>query len=81
MSQVTVSGPETVVSRVTQVILPVSLDQQINDFTAPFTPYAIDAGGQRISDVEILPQTVSTLRHGRVPGQGGLRYSHHCGSP
>src|SRR5690606_30622706 len=51
VSQVTVSGAESVVSRVDEVILPVTLEQNLDDFDSSFTPYAIDAAGQRISDV------------------------------
>ncbi len=60
VSQVTVTGPESVVARITQVVLAVSLEQQVDDFDTAVTPYAVDATGQRISDVEILPQTVNT---------------------
>jgi len=59
VSQVTVNGPESIVSRVANVILPVSLTNESSTFTATFTPVAVDANGQPINDVEILPGTVS----------------------
>lgn len=59
-SQVTVSGPSSAVDRIESVILPVSLGQQVDDFDATFTPYAADANGQPISEVDILPADVRT---------------------
>jgi YbbR domain-containing protein len=60
VSQVTVSGPSSAVERVDRVTLPVALDQRNESFTDIFTPYAIDANGQRVSEVQILPAQVST---------------------
>jgi YbbR domain-containing protein len=60
VSQVTVTGPECAVERVSQVILPVTIDQQTQDFDAAFEPQALDANGQRISEVEILPNLILT---------------------
>lgn len=61
VSQVTVSGPSSAVNRVSEVVLPVSLDNRNETFTDIFTPYAIDENGQRVSEVEVLPSQVSTL--------------------
>lgn len=61
VSQVTVSGPSSAVERVSEVVLPVSLDNRNESFTDIFTPYAIDANGQRVSEVEVLPTQISTL--------------------
>lgn len=61
VSQVTVSGPSSAVERVDQVVLPVSLDNRNETFTDIFTPYAIDANGQRVSEVQVLPAQISTL--------------------
>jgi len=61
VSQVTVSGPSSLVSRVTEVILPVEITQQTTNFEKPYVPYAVDSTGQRINDVTILPQQVSTV--------------------
>jgi YbbR domain-containing protein len=59
VSQVTVSGPRSAVERVTEVILPVPLDEaQVSDYDSLVTPYAVDAEGLRINEVEILPSTV-----------------------
>jgi YbbR domain-containing protein len=60
VSQVTVSGPSSAVDRVARVTLPVTLDQRNESFTDIFTPYAIDANDQRVSEVQILPGQVST---------------------
>jgi YbbR domain-containing protein len=59
VSQVTVNGPSSVVDRVAKVQLPVSLSQQTADFTGSFIPIAVDASGQPIKEVTILPGTVS----------------------
>ena len=61
VSQVTVSGPLSVVSRVEQVILPVAVALQTSNFEALYYPYAVDSAGQRINDVDILPEQVSTV--------------------
>jgi YbbR domain-containing protein len=59
VSQVTVSGPRSAVERVTEVILPVTLDEaQVSDYDSLVTPYAVDAEGLRINEVEILPSTI-----------------------
>lgn len=60
VSQVTVSGPSSAVNRVEEVVLPVTLDNRNSTFTEVFTPYAIDANGQRVSEVEVLPAQIST---------------------
>ena len=60
VSQVTVSGPSTAVGRVDRVILPVTIDNQSNDFQETFIPYAVDAAGQRVSEVEVLPSQIRT---------------------
>ncbi len=60
VSQVTVSGPRTAVERVTEVILPVTMDEaQVTDYDTLVTPYAVDAQGLRINEVEILPSTIA----------------------
>jgi YbbR domain-containing protein len=61
VSQVTVSGPSSLVSRVSKVILPVEITQQTTNFEKLYIPYAVDSTGQRINDVTILPQQVSTI--------------------
>lgn len=60
VSQVTVSGPSSAVDRVESVVLPVTIGQEVADFNGVFTPYAADASGQPISEVEILPKSVRT---------------------
>lgn len=60
VTEVTVSGPSSAVERVADVILPVSFDQQIDNFEESYTPYAIDSDGQRVSEVSILPGMILT---------------------
>ncbi len=60
VSQVTVSGPSSAVKRVAQVVLPIALDNRNESFTDIFTPYAIDANDQRVSEVQVLPGQIST---------------------
>lgn len=60
VSQVTVSGPSSAVERVAQVVLPIALDNRNESFTDIFTPYAIDANDQRVSEVQVLPGQIST---------------------
>jgi YbbR domain-containing protein len=61
VTQVTVSGPSSAVSRVDRVTLPVTLDNRSSSFTEIFTPYAVDRNGQRVSEVEVLPAQISTM--------------------
>lgn len=58
MTQVTVSGPSSVMQRVANVVLPITVAQQTTTFEASFTPRAVDAQGQAIADVTILPQQI-----------------------
>lgn len=60
VSQVTVGGPSSAVERVASVVLPVSLEDQVDDFEGLFSPYAADRMGQPITEVEILPSQVAT---------------------
>jgi YbbR domain-containing protein len=60
VSQVTVSGPSSAVGRVDRVILPVTIENQSNDFRETYIPYAVDAAGQRVSEVEVLPSQIPT---------------------
>lgn len=60
VSQVTVSGPTSAVERVETVILPVTIDTQVTSFSEYFTPYAVDANGQRVSEVSVLPGQILT---------------------
>lgn len=58
VSQVTVTGPSSAVDRVTAVILPITVGQEVSDYNALVAPYAVDAAGQQIMEVEILPVQV-----------------------
>ena len=60
VSQVTVSGPASAVDRVAKVVLPVTIDTQMSSFSALFEPYAVDANGQRVSEVTVLPSQIAT---------------------
>jgi YbbR domain-containing protein len=60
VTQVTVTGPQSALERVATVILPITIDQQTQDFDAAFEPQALDANGQRIAEVEILPNLILT---------------------
>ncbi len=60
VSQVTVSGPTSAVERVAEVILNVTIDQQTESFEETYMPFAVDSEGQRVSEVEILPETILT---------------------
>lgn len=60
VSQVTVSGPSSAVDRVETVILPVTIDSQVTSFSEVYTPYAVDANGQRVAEVTVLPSQIRT---------------------
>ncbi|MFN8678865.1 MAG: CdaR family protein [Thermomicrobiales bacterium] len=60
VSEVTVSGPRRLVDNVSRVILPVDIGDRTDDFTADFVPVALDAAGQQIPEVNILPARVTT---------------------
>jgi YbbR domain-containing protein len=60
ISEVTVSGPKRLVDNVARVVLPVDIDDRTDDFTADFVPQALDAAGQPIPEVAILPSRVTT---------------------
>ena len=59
--QVEVSGPASLVDRVTRVILPVGLGDRRESFEAPFTPEARDVNGNRVSGVTISPNSVTAI--------------------
>jgi YbbR domain-containing protein len=60
VSEVTVTGTESNVNRVSRVVLPVSIQDQTTDFVDMFEPYAIDEDGQRVQEVAIVPAHVRT---------------------
>ena len=60
VSEVTVSGPQRLVSNVARVVLPIDIGERADDFTAAFVPVAQDAAGQPIPEVAILPSRVET---------------------
>jgi YbbR domain-containing protein len=60
VSEVTVSGPKRLVDNVARVNLPVDIGDRTDDFTVDFVPVALDAAGQAIPEVAILPSRVTT---------------------
>jgi YbbR domain-containing protein len=58
-SEVTVTGPASLVNRVAKVELPVDIANRTTDFASVFTPMAVDAEGQAIAGITISPATVS----------------------
>lgn len=60
VSQVTVTGPSSVVNRVADVVLPITIDRQSESYEADYVPVAVDASGQRVAEVAILPESVLT---------------------
>jgi len=60
VTQVTVTGPASAVERVDEVILPVTVDQQADSFEETYMPFAVDAERQRVSEVQVLPETIPT---------------------
>ncbi|HEX5992438.1 MAG TPA: CdaR family protein [Thermomicrobiales bacterium] len=60
VSEVTVSGPKRLVDNVAQVVLPVDIGDRSDNFTADFVPTALDAAGQPIPEVALLPSRVTT---------------------
>lgn len=60
VSQVTVSGPSSAIDRVEEIVLPITVGDQVSDFDALFSPYAADATNQQISEIEILPSQIQT---------------------
>jgi len=60
VSEVTVSGPKRLVDNIARVILPVDIGDRVDDFTVDFVPAALDASGQPIPEVAILPSRVTT---------------------
>ncbi len=69
VSQVTVSGPSSAVARVDRVLLPIAIDNQTTSFEETYTPYAVDASGQRVSEVEVLPAQIPTAVELRTRGK------------
>ncbi len=60
VSEVTVTGPSSVMRRVARVVLPVELAEQTTDFVERIPPVAQDASGTRIPEVTVLPEQVAT---------------------
>jgi YbbR domain-containing protein len=81
VSQVTVSGPSSAVDRVASVVLPVALGEEVNDYEAVFTPYAVDASGQPITEVEVLPAEVRTRVEVQTRGKSVSVIPNTMGTP
>ena len=59
VSEVTVSGPSSLVSRVNRVELPVDISDRTADFSGVFEPIAVDENGQPISGVTLNPDVIA----------------------
>lgn len=59
VSQVTVSGPKSAVDRVEEAQLPVTVNQQLGAYETSAAPFAVDAEGLRITEVEVLPSSIT----------------------
>jgi YbbR domain-containing protein len=59
VSQVTVSGPESLVNSVIHVVLPINIGDATREFTGAFTPEPRDANGQPITGLTISPSSVT----------------------
>lgn len=81
VSEVTVTGPSSVVDRIESVVLPVSLGQQVDDYTDNLSPYAADEQGQRIDDVDIDPAEVPTRIEVRTRGKSVSVIANTVGTP
>lgn len=57
--EVVVSGPESSVSQVRAIQLPVDIANQTDNFVGVFTPIAVDNAGQQIGGVELNPASIS----------------------
>ena len=68
VSQVTVTGPRSAVDRVHEVILPIAIDDTNTSYDTSIVPIAVDATGQPITEVQILPDSV--IVHVEVQRQG-----------
>jgi YbbR domain-containing protein len=60
VSQVTVTGPTTAVERIVVVNLPVTIEGQTQSYDAAYIPLAVDDSGQRVTEVDILPESIMT---------------------
>ena len=59
VSEVTVTGPQSLIERIEAVVLPVDLDGQTGRFTGSYTPLAQDVNGETIAGVTINPNVIS----------------------
>jgi len=58
-SEVTVSGPASLVERVTRVELPVDISNRTGNFSGDFEPIPVDAAGQVIAGVTLNPNVIA----------------------
>jgi YbbR domain-containing protein len=59
VSEVTVTGPESLLSRIASVVLPIDVEGQAGTVVGSYTPVAEDANGQTIAGVTITPNLIS----------------------
>ena len=58
-SEVTVTGPASLVNRITKVVVPIEIGNRTGTFANTFTPVARDGNGDTIAGVTINPGTIS----------------------
>jgi YbbR domain-containing protein len=59
VSEVTVTGPESIVERVSRVIIPIDIGERTESFTGDFDTIAVDENGVQIPEVAVRPRRVS----------------------
>lgn len=59
VSEVTVTGPQSLIDRIAAVVVPVDLEGRSGTFTGTFTPIAQDANGETIAGVTINPGAIT----------------------
>lgn len=58
-SEVTVTGPASLIARIDRVELPVDIENRVTDFAGVFTPVSVDESGQIIAGVDVNPAAIS----------------------
>lgn len=58
IDQVRTTGPESLVGKIAQVILPVDAEGQVRTFAGAFAPVAVDANGDSIAGVTLDPAAI-----------------------
>jgi YbbR domain-containing protein len=80
-SEVTVRGPQSVVSRIDHIELPIEIGERARDFTGTFNPVAVDSSGQQLTGVAISPDTVTASVQIEAAGKSVAVFTQLVGSP